>query len=259
MNDDATPEPAASGPSSPKKRRVGLWVGIGIACVVVLGAAAAWFFFFRSDAPPPVSSESATSIIAEGGVAQGGEPGEIDGKWNLDQTIGTIDDFSSSFAGYRIDEQLASIGANTAAGRTPDVSGSLDVSGASVTNVDVTVDMTTLESDDRRRDGQMRKRGLQTDEFPTATFKAAGPVTLDTKPADGISYSQTVAGELTLHGVTKQIEVPVSAQLLSNVIVITGSFEVALADYDIEPPTGLSVVSVADTGEIEFQLFFTHA
>ena len=38
--------------------------------------------------------------------------------------------------------------------------------------------MTTLESDDDRRDGQLRRQAIQTEQFPTATFKLTSPIDL---------------------------------------------------------------------------------
>ena len=89
-------------------------------------------------------------------------------------------DFTSTLAGYRFDEELVSIGANTAVGRTPDVTGTMTVAGGAVTAVDVEVDLTTLDSDSDRRDGALRTRGLESDRFPTATFRLTEPVALST-------------------------------------------------------------------------------
>ena len=51
--------------------------------------------------------------------------------------------------------------------------------------------------------------------------------------------------------------VAIKAQLVDDsTIVVVGSVEVALADYDIEPPTGLGVLTVADVGTFEFQVTF---
>jgi hypothetical protein len=52
--------------------------------------------------------------------------------------------------------------------------------------------------------------------------------------------------------------VPLEAQLVDETtILVVDSVEIALADYAIEPPTGFSVLSVADVGLFEFQLTFT--
>ena len=67
-----------------------------------------------------------------------------------------------------------------------------------------------------------------------------------------------MTGDLTLHGVTRSVEIPIQGQLLDGgAIVVVGALDVALADYEIEPPTGFAVLSIDDVGTIELQLAFT--
>jgi polyisoprenoid-binding protein YceI len=73
--------------------------------------------------------------------------------------------------GHRIQEELGGVGANTAVGRTRNVTGTLVIDDASITSLSVEVGTTALRSDDDRRDGRLRMRGLQTDTYPTATFE----------------------------------------------------------------------------------------
>ncbi len=154
----------------------------------------------------------------------------------MDTSIGSFSDFTDSFVGYRVQEQLASIGANTAVGRTPKVSGSLTVTGTQVTAATITADLTALQSDDDRRDGQLARQGIQTSQFPTATFTLTSPIELGTVPADGQEISVTASGTLTLHGVTKDVQIPLTAKLSSDTIVITGSLPIVFADCGRSPP-----------------------
>jgi polyisoprenoid-binding protein YceI len=233
-----------------------------VATVVVLFVAgvAGWWFFLRDDAPEAANIDDARETIEEesaGGAAE--EITSLDGTWRIDPSIGSFDDFTSNFAGYRIDEELANIGANTAVGRTPDVNGEFTITGNQVTEGSFEVDLTTLESDDDRRDGQMRSRGLQTETFPTATFTLTEPIDLpaDTRSGNEISFDAT--GELALHGVTNPITIEFGASLTDGIIALAGSAPVRLADYGIDPPVGFAVVSVADEGELEFQLYLRQA
>lgn len=232
---------------------------------VLLAAAGAWYFLLRDDAPPEVDIGSATagltSTTASGGSATtDGEISEdLSGSWVVDGTVGSFEDFTSTFAGYRVEEELADIGANTAVGRTPDVTGSLDIAGSTITAVGIEVDMTTLESDESRRDNQLRGRGLETDTYPTATFSLAEPIELAESPEPGVVVEVTAVGELTLHGVTQEVRMPLEATLEGGLIVVTGSLDVSLADYQIEAPTGFHVLTVGDVGTVELQLFFSRA
>ena len=86
-----------------------------------------------------------------------------------------------SVAGYRVREQLANLPAESdAVGRTDQVTGSitLESSGSTTTLTAgaLTVDTTSITSDKSQRDNRMRDEGLQTDQFPTATFTLTKPV-----------------------------------------------------------------------------------
>ncbi len=242
--------------------------GVAAALVVVLGAAAVWYLVIRDDAPPEASTESAVESAEQeqatdtttSTTSGSDEASTLEGTWTVDTTVGSFDqDFTSTWAGYRIEEELAGFGANTAAGRTPGVAGDFIVEGTEVTTVSVEVDMATLVSDDERRDNQMTGRGLETDTFPTATFELTEPIDLGTLPADGETVTFQAGGDLTLHGVTGPVTVELEATLVGDLVTVVGRTDVALADYAIEPPVGFSVLSVAEVGELEFQLFFSRS
>ena len=243
-------------------------MAIAVIAIVVLGALAAAgglaYLFLRGAPPPPVSIASASpgASAASGTVAPlptgAGTvgPDGTDGTWTIDTSIGSFADFSSSFVGYRVDETFTDQRANTAVGRTPNVEGSLTLEGSTLTAVGVTADLTSLQSDDDRRDGQLRRQAIETEQFPTATFKLTSPTDLGSVPADGQTIDATATGELTLHGVTKSVEVPLQARLSGDVVTVTGSIEILFADYGIEQPTSFIVLSIEDHGTMEFQLHF---
>ena len=108
--------------------------------------------------------------------------------WAVDPSIGSFADFSDSFVGYRVNETLAGNKANTAVGRTPSVSGTLALDGKTLASVQITADLSQLKSDDERRDGRLREQGIETSQFPNATFKLTQPIDLGSVPADGSSY-----------------------------------------------------------------------
>jgi polyisoprenoid-binding protein YceI len=158
-----------------------------------------------------------------------------------------------------VQEELASIGAKTAVGRTPDVEGSLELEGTTIPSAEFTANLTTLVSDEDRRDGALRDQAIQTSQFPTATFTLTEPIELDKVPADGATIDVDAVGTLTLHGVTKDVTIPLEAQRNGDVIAVTGQLDIAFADYDIEQPTSLAVLSIEDHGILEVQLFFSKA
>lgn len=231
-----------------------LGVAAGLAVALAATSAAAWYFVFNTDAPDPVSLESA--VESAGQEPATGQPSDADliGEW-------LVSPGGESFAGYRINQELAGgLGTETVVGRTAEVEGSLTFDGSAITAADVTVDMTTLRSDESLRDNVLGGEGLETDAFPEASFTLTSPVPVDAIPADGQTVTRSVEGELTLHGVTQPVLLDMQAVLEDGRLFVVGSKEIALADYGMTPPSGpASVLSVADRGTLEMQLVFEQA
>ncbi|MDE2745805.1 MAG: YceI family protein [Chloroflexota bacterium] len=165
----------------------------------------------------------------------------------------------TSFVGYRIGEELANIGTATAVGRTGDVVVTLEFDGAVISSVVIEADLRTLESDQSFRDSALRTRGIETDTYPFATFVLTEPIPIDALPTGAETLSRTVQGTLDLHGVTNPVSIALEGQYVDGLVVVVGSTEIALADYDIEPPTGFRVLSIDDVGVMEFQLVLERA
>jgi polyisoprenoid-binding protein YceI len=224
-----------------------------IVTLAIAGVVVAYFAVWSGDAPEKAAL-STSSPVTGGDI-------EFAGTWTVDNTSGEFDRqgevYSRSYAGYRIDEELAGRGANTAVGRTDDVTGTMTIEGTSITGVDIEVDLATLESDQDRRDNAIGDRGLEYERFPTATFKLTEPIDVGEEPEAGETIEEDATGDFTLHGVTKSITVPLEAKWTGERIEVVASFDVALADYDIEPPTIPGrVLSVDETGKVEMALNF---
>jgi polyisoprenoid-binding protein YceI len=167
----------------------------------------------------------------------------------------------ASTAGYRVRERLAQLDADSdAVGRsTTGVTGAatLTVSGdaVQVTAATIDVDTTTIASDRSQRDNRLRNEGLQTDSFPTAGFKLTAPVDVPAAALTGAVVDVTLHGDLTLHGVTKTVDIPAKAQLSDGQVQVQGSITFPLSDYGITAPNiGGFIVSIADQGTLEFLL-----
>jgi polyisoprenoid-binding protein YceI len=246
------------------KSRTQRLLAAAVVLVVALGAAG-WWFFIRDDAPEAANIEDASQTLEEEAAGNGEATGgttdaALDGTWDVDASIGSFDDFSGTYAGYRMEEELAGIGATTAVGRTPDVTGNITIAGDQVTGGSFAVDMTTLKSDRDMRDNAIRSRGLETEAFPTATFELTEPVALPGGIATAdASIPFAATGELTIHGVTKAVTLDFDAETSDGTIAIVGSAPIVLADYQIDTPTSAIALSVSDSGTLEFQLFLTRA
>jgi polyisoprenoid-binding protein YceI len=229
---------------------------IAVIAVVVLGSLAFWYFILRSDAPEraslPSRDASAVSTTAPGGDGPpaAASADTADGTWSLTAGEGV-------FVGYRINELFAGESIEvTAVGRTPAVAGTMTVSGTTITAVDITADMTALASDSARRDNAIRSQGLETDSYPQATFTLTAPIELGSLPALNGTVDIVAIGELTLHGVTRVVEIPLQARWNGDSIDVAGGTRIVLADFDIVAISN-PFVGISDNGEFEMQLTFT--
>jgi polyisoprenoid-binding protein YceI len=235
---------------------------LGVAVVVVLVGAGLWWFL-RDDAPEEVDLDRAVEQVEDEGDGEGGpgdeaEDSAIAGTWTIDAETGDFDFESATgtFAGFRIEEELAGLGSTEAVGRTGAVSGSFTIEGTTVTEADFEVDLSTLTTNESRRDSRVQD-ALETGEFPTATFTLTAPIELGPEAEAGEAVTATAVGDLTVHGVTQAIEMPVEAQLVDGAVVLVGSVELALSDFDVEAPTAPVVLSVSDRFTLELQFLLT--
>jgi polyisoprenoid-binding protein YceI len=256
----SSPTPPTSPTPSAKRAHGKRNLFIAVAAVATLAGVAVggyglWYLFLSPPGAAAVASGAPRFPSGTGVPA----PASMDGTWNVNGDLGSMSDVSASWAGYRVQEQLVGVGANTAVGRTPNVTGSMTLSGAVVNDVQITADLTTLKSSDSNRDGQLRHQGIDTDQFPTAIFKTTQPIDLGALPADGTTVTVTAKGAFTLHGVTRTVDISLQAVRQGGIIAVTGTLPVIFADYGFQGPNSFSVLSVDDHGTMELHLLFTHA
>lgn len=251
---------------------------VGAIAVVALGALGIAGLLGRSNPAPvaPVGDASPPAPAASASVAASATPepsspsteastepgaaatdGELDGVWSVDPSLGSADDWSASFVGYRVKEELSTLGAIEAVGRTTEVTGTLELAGSAVTAATFTADLSTLKSDDPRRDGQVGRQGLESDRFPEGTFTLTEPIELGAIPVEGGSVTVAASGDLTLHGVTKSVTFPLTAVRTGDEIAVTGALRIAWADFGMTKPRSFVVISLADDLTIELRLRFT--
>src|SRR6266702_6337907 len=96
---------------------------------------------------------------------------------------------------------------NDAIGTTHSVQGSFRIrTGASplVASMNITVDLSTLQSDAQRRDNFIKQNSLQTDTYPNATFVSVSTQGLPSSYTDGQTVHFQLTGNLTMHGKTNK-------------------------------------------------------
>lgn len=158
-------------------------------------------------------------------------------------------------ARYRIREQLVGVDLpNDAVGETKNVSGviSTDSKGRLISaESKFTVDVSNLTSDKDRRDGFVKRRVLETEQYPTVTLvptKITG-VSLPL-PTSG-TKTFDIIGDLTVRGVTHPTTWRVNAQFQPGGFTGKAATSFTFKDFAIDQPKVPVVLSVADTIKLE--------
>lgn len=138
-------------------------------------------------------------------------------------------------------------------GSTRNVDGDVVIESGAVTSGEVTVDMATVATDNDRRDANVRRTILNTDQYPKATFHLTEPSAINGLPDDGSVGTVTLTGELTIRGVTNTITHDFEAARTGDRIVVAGDVPIRRSDYGVETPD-LVAAKVAEEGEINIRL-----
>jgi len=226
-----------------KTRRTLLYAITGAVVLVVGAFALAYYVLFPTSSPEKfaLSESEATPAATATATATSGS-----GRW-------TVADGSE--AGYRVREKLAFLPAkNDAVGRTPDITGAAESTGSgddlTIATASFKIDVSTLTSDEDRRDQRIRTIGIESDRFPTATFELSEPIELSTERV-------SATGDLTLHGVTKRVTIPLQPRVSGSTLEAVGSLTFPWGDFDMTAPSVAGFVSVEDEATLEFDLKLT--
>ncbi len=112
----------------------------------------------------------------------------------------------------------------------------LDPSNRSIKSVVVSVDVTTFDSGNSNRDSHAMEV-IDALTYPEARFAS----TSITQSGDSVK----VVGNLTFHGVTKEITIPAALKWSANRLDVHGDFTVSLTAFKIERPS-LLMIPVSD-------------
>jgi polyisoprenoid-binding protein YceI len=145
---------------------------------------------------------------------------------------------------YTVCEKLASLPASSdAVGRTNTLSGEVTLDGAS----QITADLTTLTSNQDRRDNRVRQM-FSSD--PNALF-VVDNLQLPDEYVPGTAYTGTVTGTATVSGIERPLTFQIEARLQGDELQVVARTDFTWDDFQLEPPNFPGIVQVEDNVHIE--------
>jgi len=107
------------------------------------------------------------------------------------------------------------------------IQGEVHAAGNTVSHAKVTIDTTSLHSDNERLTGHLKSPDFfDVQKFPTAIF--------ETTSVSGSGDNATVKGKLTLHGVTKEISFPAKIDVKDDAVTVKAEFSINRQDFGIK-------------------------
>ncbi|MGI9252933.1 MAG: YceI family protein, partial [Thermomicrobiales bacterium] len=118
-------------------------------------------------------------------------------------------------------------------------------------------DLRTLKSDVSRRDNYLYNNTLETEKFPLATFILTGTEGLDGPLPVDEETTFTLVGNLTLHGVTRQVSWDVTATRTDESLTGKAVTRFDMPQFDIVPPKVGPVLALDETIQLEADISAT--
>lgn len=172
-------------------------------------------------------------------------------------TLRFVVDPAGSLVTVRVREQLVSLpAASDAVLTTSAISGQIGLTrdGRLTTESALLVDLTTLASDEPRRDTYVKQETLETRRFPTAELGVVGSVGLPQPLPQSGEWRFSLVSTMTLHDVTREITWEVTGQRVGREIRATARTTLRFADFALRRPVVAAVLSVQDEIRMEVLL-----
>jgi polyisoprenoid-binding protein YceI len=151
---------------------------------------------------------------------------------------------SGSQARYGVDDTVLGQ-TSRVVGSTSDVSGSLQVTGMTVTSAHIVVNMASVNCGCVH--DVMYRQLLQTSSTPNATFDLTSPIDITAIPTPGQIISVPVTGNFTIHGITHSTSFTLDVTDINNRIAVKGSIPVSYGAYAINPPPSAGMGGLSNT------------
>lgn len=235
------------------RRTKGLLVGVGVALVAFVVAPWVYINLIREPAAESFLDEISpdTTVVTEPISVTTVDGSTTTVASSLTDPSGTWVVSGGSQVGYRVDEVLFGQKV-TAIGRTDAVTGSVTIENLSVVAAEFSADLTTVKSDEPKRDAQFESRIMDVINYPVATFSLDTPIALSDASLGGTT-PHLATGTLTLRGSSKPVDVNLVSSIRDGRIVIAGEVLIVFEEWGIPNPS-IPGISTEDSGILEFSL-----
>lgn len=173
---------------------------------------------------------------------------ELDGQWNV--VKGSPYNFTS--AGFTIDEILPA-DKRTTSGSTKEVTGQATISDSVVEEATITVDMTSLTTDKKVRDQNMKTKLFEVAKYPESTFELTEPTDLSSVPDDASPATIPLTGNLTIHGETQSVTTDFQVVRDGDTIILGGDIPINRLDFGIETPEMIAA-KISEVGDVNVRV-----
>jgi len=114
-------------------------------------------------------------------------------------------------------------------------------------NIEFSLLIKSFEFEKALMEEHFNENYMESDKFPKSTFKGAITNMKEVNFSKDGAYKVTVAGNLTIHGVSKQVTAPGTITIKGGKISASSTFIILLADYNIAIPSVVKDKIAKDT------------
>lgn len=195
-----------------------------------------------------VSSEPATSTATDGLRTFMVDPAESTVSYLVDE----------EFLAGALSKLGIKAGLTDVVGSTQAVEGQLELNlddlSAPLGSNHFTVDMTTLKTDQDRRDSWILKNGPEFNTYPTAEFAATKIAGMPETYTPGETIEFQLSGDLTIREVTQPVTFDVSATIDGDTLSGVATTRLLMSDFGIDPPNFANTLTVEDEFGLEITI-----
>lgn len=116
-----------------------------------------------------------------------------------------------------------------------------DPSDITTAKISMKVDPKSFDTENEKRDKDMREKCFEVDKYPFIEFESTSIQADQKELKAGQPIKATIQGTLKMHGLEKQLNVPVTIQLTGDTLTAEGDMAVVLDEWKIVRPKVLFV------------------